>query len=251
MNASEILQAVSHRELPLPTSPWVMTQTWLDLLFAHWPLSPDALRSRIPSILDIDTFEGQAWVGVVPFRMRDVHPRWIPSVNGISHFPELNVRTYVTYQGYPGVYFFSLEAANPLAVAIARSVFHLPYFNARMTCEQHGDTIYYSSHRTHRGAMPADYLAKYRPVAPIHYAERGTIAHWLTERYSLYTTFHNHLYRGEIHHVQWPLQSAEVEIQKDTMALSHSIQLPDTRPLLHFSRHQEVLIWPLQRISES
>ena len=176
MNTSEILRTVAHRELPPPKSPWVMAQTWLDLLFAHWPLSLDVLRPHIPDMLDIDTFEQQAWVGVVPFRMRDVHPRWIPSVNGISHFPELNVRTYVTYKGYPSVYFFSLEAANPLAVAIARSVFHLPYFNARMTCEHQGDTIYYSSHRTHRGAMPADYLAKYRPIAPIEYAGRGTIA---------------------------------------------------------------------------
>jgi len=225
-----------------------MVQTWLDLLFAHWPLSTEALRPLIPSLLDIDTFERQAWVGIVPFRMRDVHPRWIPSVNGLSHFPELNVRTYVTYKGYPGVYFFSLEAANPIAVAIARSVFHLPYFNARMTCEQNVDTVYYSSHRTHRGAMPANFLAKYRPTAPIDYAERESIAHWLTERYSLYTTFHNHLYRGEIHHLQWPLQSAELEIQKDTMSLSHGIHLPDTQPLLYFSKRQDVLIWPLQHI---
>lgn len=225
-----------------------MAQTWLDLLFAHWPLAPSALRPLIPSILDIDTFEREAWVGVVPFRMRDVHPHWLPSVNGISHFPELNVRTYVTYKGYPGVYFFSLEAANPLAVAIARSVFHLPYFNARMTCERHTDTIDYSSHRTHRGAMPADYLATYRPTGPVDYAGRDSIGHWLTERYSLYTTFQKRLYRGEIHHVQWPLQPAELEIHKDTMALSHEIHLPDTQPLLHFSERQEVLVWPLQHV---
>jgi uncharacterized protein YqjF (DUF2071 family) len=225
-----------------------MAQTWLNLLFAHYPLSPTELRPLIPSILDIDTFEQQAWVGIVPFQMRDVHPRWLPSVNGISHFPELNVRTYVTYKGYPGVYFFSLEASNPLAVAIARSVFHLPYFNARMSCESTAGTWYYSSHRTHDNAMPADYLAKYRPTGPVDYAHPHTIAHWLTERYSLYTIFHNHLYRGEIHHAPWPLQPAELETLKDTMALSHGIHLPDTQPLLHFSQRQDVLIWSLHRL---
>ena len=244
MNATEILHAVSHRELPPPTTPWVMAQTWLNLLFAHYPLSPTVLRPLIPSILDIDTFELQAWVGVIPFQMRDVHPRWLPSVNCISHFPELNV----TYKGYPGVYFFSLEASNPLAVAIARSVFHLPYFNARMSCESNAGTWYYSSHRTHHNTMPADYLAKYRPTGPVDYAHPYTIAHWLTERYSLYTTFHNRLYRGEIHHAPWPLQPAELETIKDTMALSHSIHLPDTQPLLHFSQRQDVLIWSLRRL---
>ena len=248
MNTKELLSAVSHREYPIATGPWVMSQVWLELLFAHWPIQPDVLRSLIPPMFEIDTFEREAWVGIVPFRMRNVHPRGLPSVQGISHFPELNVRTYVTVDGKPGVYFFSLDASNPLAVAIARSVFHLPYFHADMTCEQKGDTIFYTSHRTHRNAPFADYIAHYRPTAPIAYAPQKTLAHWLTERYSLYTTFRNSLYRGEIHHAQWPLQPAELVVEQDTMALSHGIHLPDTAPLLHYSQKQEVLIWPLHRI---
>ncbi len=248
MNTAEILQAISHRDYPVPTGPWVMSQLWLELLFAHWPIKPEALRDLIPSILDIDTFEGEAWVGVVPFRMRNIHPRGLPSVQGLSHFPELNVRTYVTNGGKPGVYFFSLDAGNPIAAAIARSMFHLPYFNATMKCEKRGDIIHYSSHRTHHNAPHADYVARYRPIAPIEYAPKGTIASWLTERYGLYTTFHNRLYRGEIHHKQWPLQVAELEIEQDTMARSHNIHLPDTKPLLHYSELQEVLIWPLSTV---
>ena len=135
MNTKEILRTVNHREYPIATGPWVMSQVWLELLFAHWPVKPDVLRSLIPPVFEIDTFEREAWVGVVPFRMRDIHPRGLPSVQGISHFPELNVRTYVTVDGKPGVYFFSLDAGNALAVAIARSVFHLPYFNAHMTTQ--------------------------------------------------------------------------------------------------------------------
>ncbi|GAC1393079.1 MAG: DUF2071 domain-containing protein [Ktedonobacteraceae bacterium] len=225
-----------------------MSQLWLELLFAHWPIKPDSLRSLIPSMFDIDTFEHEAWVGIVPFHMRNVHPRGLPSVQGLSHFPELNVRTYVTINNKPGVYFFSLDAGNPLAVAIARSVFHLPYFNARMSSKRNGDSIYYTSHRTHHLAPSAEYVAHYRPVASVEYTQQKTLAHWLTERYSLYTTFRNHVYRGEIHHAQWPLQAAELEIEQNTMALSHGIHLPDTKPLLHYSQRQEVLIWPLHRI---
>ncbi len=248
MNTIEILREVSHREYPVPTGPWVMSQLWLELLFAHWPMKPDALRSLIPPAFHIDTFEREAWVGVVPFHMQNVHPRGLPSVPGLSRFPELNVRTYVTINGKPGVYFFSLDAGNPIAVAIARSVFHLPYFNAKMSSERKGDSIHYTSHRTHHHAPSADYTARYRAIAPVEYTQQKTLAHWLTERYSLYTTFRNHLYRGEIHHQQWPLQSAELEVEQDTMALSHGIHLPDSPPLLHYSQRQEVLIWPLHRI---
>lgn len=249
MNVAEILASVDHREWPMPTGPWVMTQIWHDLLFAHWPIAPDTLRPLIPAMLELDTFEQEAWVGIVPFHMSNVHPRGLPSVYGLSQFPELNVRTYVKRKGeIPGVYFFSLDAGNPIAVAIARSVFHLPYFNATMNSKRIGDTIHYNSHRTHRGAPPADYTATYRPIAPVRYAQPGTLEHWLTERYSLYTTLKNTVYRGEIHHSRWPLQVAELETTRDTMALSHGIHIPDTNPLLHYSEKQEVLIWSLHRL---
>lgn len=249
MDIATILRATDHREYPLSTGPWVMTQTWHELLFAHYPISPATLRPLIPSILEIDTYEGEAWVGIVPFRMSNVRPRGIPAVRGLSAFPELNVRTYVKHREQSGVFFFSLDAGNPIAVAIARSIFHLPYFNAQMSCKRVGDTIHYASHRTHRGAPHANYIATYHPIAPITYATRGSLAHWFTERYSLYTVVQaKRLYRGEIHHVQWPLQDAELEITKDTMAHSHGITLPETAPLLHYSQRQDVLIWPLQRI---
>ncbi len=227
-----------------------MTQIWHELLFAHWPVPAEILRPLIPPQLTIDTFERQAWVGVVPFRMSNVHPRGLPNIKGLSQFPELNVRTYVVAKDFPGVYFFSLDAGNPIAVALARSLFHLPYFNAIMRCQRAEDgSMHYFSHRTHRGAHTADFEATYRPVAPVFLAQPGSIEHWLTERYSLYTTFHDHLYRGEIHHPRWQLRQAEMESQRDSMALSHNIHLPDTQPLLHYSEQQDVLIWPLHLIS--
>ena len=249
MDTRAILQATDHRVVPLPAGPWIMTQIWHELLFAHWPIALDVLRPLIPPALPLDTFDGQCWVGIVPFRMSNVHPRGLPAVPGLSSFPELNVRTYVTLQDRPGVYFFSLDAGNAIAVALARTFFHLPYFTAQMSSKRSGDTIHYRSHRVHRNAPSADYIAAYRPVAPVVYAQSGTIEHWLTERYYLYTTVgRDRVYRGDIHHRLWPLQLAELEIMQDTMAISHGIYLPDVPPLLHYSRLQEVLIWPLRRI---
>ena len=248
MDPDVVLSAVDHLEHPLPKGPWVMTQIWHELLFAHWPIAPSVLRPLIPSLLDMDTFEGEAWVGIVPFRMSYVRPRGIPPIDGLSKFPELNVRTYVTARGLPGVYFFSLDAGNPIAVALARSIFHLPYFNARMRCECVDDGIRYVSNRTHRGVPKANFVASYRPTGPAFSAERGSLAHWLTERYCLYTAFRNRLYRAGIHHRLWPLQTAELEMHRNTMALAHGIQLPDTQPLLHYSDYQEVLVWPLSRV---
>ena len=121
-----------------PTAPWLMTQSWHDLLFAHWPLDPDALRSKVPANLPLDVFDGRAWIGVIPFHMTNVGPRGVPSLPDVSAFPELNVRTYVTLNGKPGVYFFSLDAASTLAVIGARTMFHLPYYRAAMAVHKPG-----------------------------------------------------------------------------------------------------------------
>src|SRR5215470_11526964 len=159
-----IFDYIAHRPWPLPTSPWIMAQSWHDLLFAHWPVDPAVLRSRIPAKLTIDTFDGSAWLGIVPFRMSGVRLRATPALPWLSAFPELNVRTYVTAEGKPGVFFFSLDAANPVAVAAARRFFHLPYFRARMSCRPDGDGIRYASQRTHRGAPSAELRGRYRPL---------------------------------------------------------------------------------------
>jgi uncharacterized protein YqjF (DUF2071 family) len=226
-----------------------MGQRWRELLFAHWPLDPEVLHPMIPPGLTLDTWEGQAWIAVVPFRMRDVAPRFCPSVPWLSAFPELNVRTYVRYQDKPGVWFFSLEAANPLAVRIARQLFHLPYMDARMACIREGDAVRYRSHRTHAGEPPADLRMRYRPTGPVYLSRPGTLEHWLTERYCLYSQAPNGiLYRGEIHHAPWPLQPAEAEWELNTLGQCHGLVLPDTEPLLHFVRDIAVGVWPLQKL---
>ncbi len=249
VNTTAILKSVDHRPYPLPAGPWVMTQIWHELLFAHWPIAADVLRPLVPAILPLDIFDGQAWLGVVPFHVSYARPRGVPSIPGVSRFTEMNVRTYVTVQGIPGVYFFSLDASNPIDVTTARKVFHLPYFNAVMRSLRVDDSIHYRSRRTHRGAPSAQFEALYRPIARVAPALRGTLEYWLTERYCLYTVMkHDLVYRCDIHHQPWPLQAAELETARNTMAQAQGIHLPDTPSLLHYAQRQEVLVWWLRRV---
>jgi uncharacterized protein YqjF (DUF2071 family) len=175
-----------HRPWPVPRRPWSLKMSWHDLLFLHWPVEPDALRPHIPDRLAIDTFDGSAWLGVVPFRMSGVRPRFAPALPGVSAFPELNLRTYVTAGERAGVWFFSLEVTSRLAVLLARGAFHLPYFRARMRMQHEGDRISYSSTRVERGAT-FEFAGKYRGQGSVFRAHPGSIDSWLTERYCLYS----------------------------------------------------------------
>lgn len=245
MKLHSIYSQQTHRPWPISPHPWVMVQSWHDLLFAHWPVAGDTLTPHIPAGLQLDTYAGQAWIGVVPFRMSNIHLRGIPPLPGLAAFLELNVRTYVTCQGKPGVLFFSLDASNPIAVAVARRWFHLPYYHARM----HLHNNQYISHRTHKGAPDADFVGHYHPTGEPFRAEPGSLAHWFTERYCLYTADpHGRLHRGNIHHLPWPLQPASARISLNTMTFPHAIPLPATQPLLHFAHRLDVLIWPLEMI---
>ena len=178
-----------------------MFQRWHELLFAHWPVPAEPLRARLPAGLELDTFEGEAWLGVVPFRMSAVRLRGAPALPGVSAFPELNLRTYVRRGEQRGVWFFSLDAASALAVRAARLWFHLPYFEARMTCDGRADGVHYRSERTHRGAPAAALVARYAPRAAVELARPGSLEHFLTARYCLFAaTLRGALLRGDIHH---------------------------------------------------
>src|SRR5947208_11597724 len=169
-----ILNETAHRPWSLPGSPWLMTQSWHNLLFAHWPVDANKVRARIPPGFELDLFDGQAWIGVVPFRMTNVSPRGVPSLPWMSAFPELNVRTYVRVGGDPGVYFFSLDAANPVAVGVARTMVHLPYFSASMRVEKRDGWIDYESRRS-SAATPADFVPRYRPIDDARPPAKGTL----------------------------------------------------------------------------
>jgi len=223
-----------------------MAQTWHDLLFAHWPIDMRQLRALIPLQLSLDTYDGQCWIGVIPFWMSHIHARGLPPLPGLSRFPELNVRTYVTLDGKPGVYFFSLDAANLPAVWAARSFYYLPYFHAEMSAQTEGNWMVY---RSRRFAHAAEFRGRYRPTGPVRPCSSESLEHWLTERYCLYTVARNKIYRAEIHHQSWPLQDAECEIEVNAMAAPSGITTREGTPLFHFAQKLEVLIWPLRRIS--
>lgn len=208
-------------------------------------MAPDDMRGLVPAQLPLDTFDGHCWVGVIPFWMSGVRARGLPPLPGLSCFPELNVRTYVSYGGKAGVYFFSLDAGNLPAVWSARALYHLPYFHAAMSAREEEGVIRYSSVR-YEGA--AEFCGTYGPISEVRPREKGSLEHWLTERYCLYTTHRAHVYRGEIHHQQWPLQEAHAEFKRNTVAAAAGISMPSAAPILHFARRLEVLIWPIRLV---
>lgn len=245
-----ILDELAHRPWPLPGGPWIMTQTWNDLLFAHWPVDTRALAQKIPQGIALDVYDGQAWLGIVPFHMTNVAPRGVPALPFVSAFPELNVRTYVRVADRLGVFFFSLDAASALAVGAARTLFHLPYYTASMEVDVLGAEIRYRSRRTSRDSPPAEFIARYRPTGPVFDAGEGSLLYFLTERYCLFTTnARGDVLTVDIHHPRWRLQQAEAAFEVNTMAEAAGVRLPSMAPVLHFSKRQDMVAWPVTRVS--
>lgn len=242
-----LLLETAHRPLPIPNGPWIMRQEWHDLLFAHWAIAPEKLRPLVPRELELDLYDGSAYVVVAPFWMSGIRGRFAPPLPFLYKFCELNVRTYVRYRDVPGVYFFSLDAGSLPAVLGARASYRLPYFHAAMLIRGSGNEFDYSSSRLQM-PRPAQFHARYGPVSPPRVREKGTVEHFLTERYCLYVVHQGSVLRAVIHHIPWPLQDAEAEIDLNTMAQAAGIELPDSKPLLHFARLIEVLVWWPERV---
>jgi uncharacterized protein YqjF (DUF2071 family) len=239
----DIVNVVAHRPWKMPERPWIMTQTWNDLLFAHWPVDPDDLRSRVPSDFELDLFDGKAWIGIVPFYMTNVAARGVPSLPWVSEFPELNVRTYVSVANRPGVYFFSLDAGSTLAVRAARTLFNLPYYSATMKVTPQGNVVDYVSCREANGRS-AEFSATYQPIGDTFYPAAGTLEYFLTERYCLYHRNRRNVpYRLDIHHLPWPLQPAEAHVTRNGLADANGLELPQSLPLLHFAKRQDMVAW--------
>jgi len=239
------LSRLDHRPWPIPAAKWTWRQSWRDLLFAHWPIPSAVLRPFVPKGLEIQEYDGTSWIGLVPFRMTGVMKRPWPALPWISAFPELNVRIYVERDGKPGVWFLSLDAANPVAVWAARRFFHLPYYKAAMSVIAAQDGIQYTSRRTN-----AEFTAHYWATSDIYQSSPGSLEHFLTERYCLYALAPDgSLWRTDVHHEPWPLQSAEVQILSNRMFEFHGLTVGGTSPLLHFSRRLDVVIWKPERVA--
>ncbi len=234
------LEDTGHRPWPLPDGPWVMGQTWDELLFVHYRVPFEALRPLVPKGLELQEHSGSGWLGVTPFVITGLRARGLLPLPYASSFRELNVRTYVTRDDKPGIWFFSLDASSQLAVEAARRLYHLPYFRAEIFMRRRGEEIVYDCSR---GGGKA-YSAAYRPDGDVFNAKPGSLEYFLTERYCLYAEHEATLYRAEIHHGPWPLQPAQARIDLNTMP---PVKVSDGEPLVHYSARQDVVIWPLGR----
>lgn len=237
----------THRPWPLPRGPWVMTMDWVDLLFLHWPIDVAMLRPHVPEELEIETFDGRAWIGVVPFRMARTRARFAPPVPTTSDFLELNVRTYVRAAGRSGVWFTSLDAASRLAVFGARVSFGLPYFAARMNANVDGDRIHYRSERRDRRGPPAEFAARWERPRSFAASRAGTFEHFLTERYCLYAKRRGHLVCGEIAHPPWLLAKVAVAIERLDMTRLLGMDLDGAPASVLAAAPQRVVAWAPHR----
>jgi uncharacterized protein YqjF (DUF2071 family) len=240
---ARVVEEVEHRPWPLPDAPWSNAQTWHEIAFLHWRVDESALRPLVPEGLEVDTYDGSAWLGVVPFRLSGLRLRGVPPLPRLSSFPELNVRTCVTRGGRPGIWFFSLDAGSRFMVEAARRLYRLPYRLARMSVDRRGGFVHYDSARP--GAV---FSASYRGVGEAFLARPGSLEHFLAERYCLYTADGRDLYRADIHHPPWRLQPGEATIELNTMAPA-GVKLPDEEPLVHFSPRIDVVVWGLERLT--
>jgi uncharacterized protein YqjF (DUF2071 family) len=242
------LAHLDHRPWPLPDGPWALAQTWADLLFCHWPVPAEQLAPHVPASLPLDRFDGSAWLSITPFEVQATRVRGTLPPPGLSRFPELNVRTYVTLGGRPGIWFFSLDAASMLAVAAARGLYRLPYLRARMQIARDEPWIEYRSERRDPRGAPARFDARYRATGGVRHAEPGSLEAWLVERYRLYTVDERGaVFAGDIHHRPWTLEDAVADIRANTMTAPHGIDLAG-EPLVQFARRQDVVFWPLRHL---
>ncbi len=239
------VKETAHRPYPLPSGRWVMGQTWESLVFCHWRVAVDELRPLIPAGLEVEEFDGSAWLGIVPFRITGLRARGMVPVRGLSAFNELNVRTYVrAADGKPGVWFFSLEATSRLAVRAARWQYRLPYFDARIALDDdRGGRIEVDCSRF--GKEEKVFSGAFRATGEPAVSPVGSLEYFLVERYCLYAEGAGKLWRAEIHHAPWVVGAGEAEIDRNSIA---PIPLSGT-PLCHVAGRQDVVVWPLRRLS--
>jgi uncharacterized protein len=241
MDTAAILRAQDHRPRPLPRSPWIMQQSWKDLLFLHYRVPPDILRDKVPRSLELDLLNGDAWVTVTPMKMRQVRLRWLPPIPTATNFLELNFRTYVRHKGEPGIYFFSLDTDSSLSALGARMSF-LPYYRARMSVS--GATRFsFRSERMVGSGLPAFFEADYAPGEKI--TDKSTLDAWLLERYRLFQAGIAGLVIAiDIHHLPWALRQVDATVRANTLAAPLGFALPVQEPVMHYSDGMDVVIFP-------
>lgn len=242
----DILNSTSHREFPMPKGHWMMMQKWEHLLFLHWPVSPRIMKSIIPPGLELDCYGGEAWISILPFKVSKFHLRNFPSIPFYHSNLEINVRTYVKKDGISGVYFFSLDV-NKLLIVLGARLATLPYFYSKMALKEKKDSFYFYCSRT--GKEPAFFKGSYHPIDGSFTPKKGSLDHWLLERYFFWTNKGDSIYRGGIHHTKWEIQNAKVNIEKQSFTSFLQNDFPIEQALVHYSSSKIALNWMIQKIN--
>ncbi len=244
----------SHKPRPLPPGRWLMRQRWNDLLFAHWRVPASSLAPLIPEGLQVDAFQGSAWLGAMPFWMDRIKVRGVPPIPGARSFPDLILRTYVREERTqtPGVYCLSVDSSNLLAVAAGRAFFHLPYHSAEMRLDKRTEREFSFYSRRRFAGQPVLFRARYRGLGPsqrLVELRPGTLEHFLMERSCLFSRNRfGQPVRANLHQASWSLEEAEAEIEQNDLAAAIGIKLPDQEPVLHYSRRLAVYVWPAELV---
>jgi hypothetical protein len=259
VTAGSLLYSVAHRPWMPPDSQWLLSQNWNDLLLAHFAIAPEALRRLVPEALTLELYDGAAWLTISPFCTSHMRPSGVPPLPGFSFFPQVNLRTYVTVEGKPGLYYFSVDTASLTAVWGARVFFRMQYWHSKIQVsgatiqarKATGSAIHFSASRLH-GPQAANGAAKlevsYAPEGEAERARRGSLDEFLTERYCVYSWNRGKFYRTEVHHQPWPLQRVRVEFRANSLADPLGLTLPKEPDVCHFSRSLKMLAWAPERI---
>lgn len=230
------------------TKPWIMQQDWDQLLFLHWPIPVEIIRPYIPSCFEIDTYDGEAWVSIVTFEMNRIKYRGMPDITSLNGILELNVRTYVTFQGDPGIYFLSLDADHSLGVILARYIMGMNYIKGKMRIDRKGDVLHFSSRRTGERYPSAHFHIRYQLTPSIITSQPGSLLYWLTERYKQWVYRWGRVYKGIIKHHSWKLQEADVDIPVNMMVDYFPSDIFEKKPIAHYSEHKHTMIFLFERM---
>jgi len=245
-----MVRKISREHLPfqMPDRPHALSQEWRNLTFMHWSVEPGKLEQYIPEGLELDLFEGKAYVGTIPFLMKNVRPRFLPAVPGISSFPEFNIRTYVKKNGKPGVLFLTLDAQSRITCWHAPRAYGLPYRYAKCKISTEENRFKWRSKRSEDGAILD---GECRLIGPKMQAEKNTLEYFLFERYSLYTELNGKLNMAYTLHEPWTYQEAEVHLTNNTLTESYGLDIDVMNPeYVHASYGVYVLTWPIQEVKQ-
>ena len=233
-----------HKGTAFPNLPWIMKQTWHDLLFAHYPVKLELLQKLVPPVFQLDSYNGIGWVGVVPFHVQNHRVRLLPPIPGFDRFAQINIRTYVTVNGKRGVYFIRVHMNHLIAGVLAKTFYYMPFQAAIVKMEQSDRYINFCSIKSKQ----IEFQCHYTPISESKLAEKASFEHWLVERYSMYSLNRKgEVMRSDILHNYWPLQLAEGEITNHSILLNEGIQVANNEPILHYAKKMEAMLWPVVR----